>query len=369
MLSSFLPTNTAPAAVRRPTFEVSFGGGGNASSLGGLATAATAASSALGVDLGGGADAWKRSVVAIALETGLAPGIDVLEIYLSADSEAPTVAVADTGSVSLGYEDDANEPVFTGQVEQIRYSLAGMTRLTATNGGATLAKLRLNQSYEQQKAGDIVRDLSGRVNISPDTLEAGVNFPFYALDDRRSAYQHIATLAQTSGFLAYFTPAGKLKFVPFTGGQPVQTFVFGTDIVSLQVTQSTTVVGTVTAIGEGAAGSQGQNAWNWLVKDPASVKGSGGSGNPQRQISDPALRSQNAAQQSARSRATAANRQTLMGRILVPGAPKVVVGSAIAITDAPQSALNGTFLVQHLRHQFSKPHGFTTLIEFVGGGG
>lgn len=361
MLPSFLPT-TAPTAVRRPTFEVSFSGSSNSSPLGGLMSAA---SSVLGVDLGGSGDAWKRSVVAIVLETGCAPGVDVLEIELAADSEAPTVAVGDVGSLSLGYEDDANELVFTGQVEQIRYSTAGITRLTATNGGAALAKLRLNQSYAQQTAGDIVRDLTGRSDINPDTLEAGINFPFYVLDDRGSAYQHIATLAQTSGFLAYFTPAGKLKFASPNAGQPVQTFTFGTDILSLQVTQSAALVGSVTAIGDGAASSQGQNAWSWLIKDPASVTGRAGSGDPQRQLSNPALRSQNAAQQFAHSKTAAANRQTLSGRILVPGAPKILIGTTIAITNAPQPNLNNTFLVQHLCHHFSKHHGFTTLIQFT----
>ena len=59
------------------------------------------------------------------------------------------------------------------------------------------------------------------------------------------------------------------------------------------------LVGAVTTVGEGAAGSQGQEAWSWLVKDPSSVTGSAGSGGPERLIQDASLRSTEAAQGAA----------------------------------------------------------------------
>jgi hypothetical protein len=52
------------------------------------------------------------------------------------------------------------------------------------------------------------------------------------------------------------------------------------------------------------------------------------------------------------------------GRLLVPGAPAVVIGSAIAIASAPHEMLNGLCLVQQVRHRFAKGAGFTTLIGF-----
>ena len=249
MVSVPFTGSDAVPTVRQPLFAISFGGGGPAA--GGLRAAA-------GNLLGAGStDPWQAHVVSLSLEAGCAPGVDAVEIMLSTGAAAPQVAIGDTGSVSLGYTDSAAALVFTGQVDSVRYSVHGTRRITATNGGVPLARLRLNQSYEQQKAGDIVRDLASQASVETDTVENGVDLPFYILDDRRNAYQHIAALARASGYLAYMTPEGKLCFAPFTGGQAVQTFTYGVDILALDLTEAAPAVGMVTTVGEGAAGSQG----------------------------------------------------------------------------------------------------------------
>jgi phage protein D len=344
MVSNLFPDSSLPAAVRRPLFSVS---------------------------LGGSADEWAQALVSVVVEAGLAPFADAATLHLADAAPEPDVAVGDSGAVDLGYEDDTAEPVFTGQVEEVHRSVEGRARIAAVNGGAQLSRLRVNQSYEQQKAGDIVRDLAGRAGVDTDTVEDGADFPFYVVDDGRNAYQHIAALARKSGFLAYFTPEGKLSFSPFTAGQAVQTFTYGEDVLSLDATEVVPAVSTVTTVGEGAAGSQGQEAWSWLVKDPSAVTGSSGSGDPERLVQDASLRSGEAAQGAAEGIVDATGRMSLTGELGVPGAPAVVVGSAVEVVDAPQDALNGQFLVRRVRHRFSKRGGFTTLISFgrAGDGG
>jgi phage protein D len=356
MVSVPFTGSDAVPTVRRPLFEISFGGDSPAAS--GLSAAA---GSVLGTT---GTDPWQAHVMSLTLEAGCAPGVDAVEIVLAASASAPQVAIGDTGNVSLGYTDSEATLVFTGQVESVRYSVHGTTRITATNGGVPLARLRLNQSYEQQKAGDIVQDLASQAGVETDTVENGVDLPFYVLDDRRNAYQHIATLARTSGYLAYITPEGKLRFAPFTGGQAVQTFTYGVDILALDLTEAAPTVGTVTTLGEGAAASQGADAWGWLIKDPAPVQGRAGDGAPARLAVNAALRSGDAAQSAANGMASAAALARVSGRLLVPGAPAVVVGSAMAIARAPHEVLNGLCMVQQVRHCFAKGVGFTTLIGF-----
>jgi hypothetical protein len=312
----------------------------------------------------GGADVWARSVVSVVVEVGLAPFADVVTLFVADGASAPGVIPGDSGTVELGYEDDATELVFTGQVEEVRRSVQGTIRVTATDGGASLSRLRANQSYEQQTAGDIVKDLAGRARVDTATVEDGVSFPFYALDDRRGAYRHVAALASKSGYLAYFTPEGMLSFAPFTAGQAVQTFTYGEDVISLHATEGTPVVGAVTTVGEGAAGSQGQEAWSWLVKDLSSVSGSAGTGEPERLVQDASLRGAEAAQGAAEGIADVAKGETVIGELLVPGSPAVVVGSAVEISDTPQDALNGLFPVRRVRHRFSKREGFVTSIHF-----
>ncbi|MDQ4043678.1 MAG: contractile injection system protein, VgrG/Pvc8 family [Actinomycetota bacterium] len=344
MVSSVFDTGSVHA-VRRPVFEVSFGSGSP--------------------------DDWGQNVASVTVQAGLTPSVGVVEVYLDGGDQAPATAVGDSGSVSFGYEDGIAELIFTGQVEEVCQDVRGGTRVTASDGGAVLSTQRINQSYEQQKAGDIVSDLAGRAGVGTDTVEDGVEFPFYVVDDRRSAYRHIAALARRSGYLAYFTPENKLNFAPFASSQPVQTFSYGEVIISLRTTKIAAVVGAVTTVGEGAAGSQGQEAWSWLVKDPSSVTSSAGSDGAERQIQDASLRSADAARSAAEGIANATDRTGLTGELLVPGSPAVVVGSVVEIVDAPQDALNGLYLVTGVRHRFSKAKGFTSLARLAktdGGG-
>src|SRR5688500_18934963 len=203
-----LPGGTsAPPGVRRPTFTIAFAaGGGGGGALGGLASVA----SSLGLT-GGARDPWKESLVTLSVESGLAPRLDLLEIVLSGNSQAPAVAVGDTGTVKLGYADGEEVTVFTGKVDRVRRRLDGSVILNASNA-AQLAHLRVNQSFEQQKAGDIVNDLIGRTGISAGTVENGADFAFYAVDDRCSAYAVIADLARRSGLIAFIDHEGKLSF-------------------------------------------------------------------------------------------------------------------------------------------------------------
>jgi len=345
VVSNLFANGRSSAAIRRPVYSISFGGSG--------------------------ADVWAQALVSVMVEAGLAPFADVVTLFLAGGTSAPDVTLGDSGTVELGYEDDATELVFTGQVEEVRRGVRGTIRVTATDGGASLSRLRVNQSYEQQTAGDIVKDLVGRAGVGTDTVADGASFPYYALDDRRSAYRHVAALARKSGYLAYFTPEGKLSFAPFTAGQAVRTFTYGEDVLSLHATEAPPVVGAVTTVGEGAAGSQGQEAWSWLVKDPSSVTGSAGTGSPERLVQDASLRRGEAAQGAAEGIADAADGMKLIGELLAPGSSAVVVGSAVEISEAPHGALNGLFAVRRVRHRFSKQEGFVTSIHFgsTGDGG
>lgn len=364
---------SAPAAVRRPVLTLAFGPAAGTSGgigdalgeIGGAGEGLAAAGSALGIGLGGGVDPWQRSVTAVVVESGLAPFVDVADVSLSADTQAPPVAVGDEGSISLGYEDVPPVTVFSGAVQSIRRDLRGTTRFSVTNGGATLARLRVMQSYEQQSAGEIIDDVVGRAGVGVDSIESGIDFPFFVLDDRQGAYAHLATLARRCGFAVSFTPDGKVRVGPPGGGDPVQTLTYGADVLALSLTDATPTVQTVTTLGDGAAGSHGQDAWSWLIKNPAPVTGTAGDGDPARSFPDPALRSQDAAQRAAAGIATEAGYLAVSGEVLTPGAPAVTPGAVIEIAGAPHEAMNGQFLVHRVRHLYAKRKGFTTCIAFT----
>jgi phage protein D len=272
--------------------------------------------------------------------------------------------VADQGEVRMGYENDATQVVFTAMVDALDDTIHGFTRIQAVNSGALLSRLRINQSYEQQGAGDIVSDLAGQAGVETDKVESGTDLPFYVIDDRRSAWDHIALLAQKSGFCAYFTTENKLYFGPLATGQAVQTFTYGIDILAFESTQAAGPSTAYKVVGEGAAGSDGDEAWSWLVKDPASMTAEAGDGDGQTVVALPALRSAEAVQSAADGLAAAAQRRLNTGRMITAGAPAVTVGSTIEMADLPKDALNGPCLAMRVSHEYSKRHGFVSRIDF-----
>lgn len=335
MVSSLLGA-AAPPAVRKPALEVRFGSGS--------------------------ASAWARALSLVTVEAGLAPAVDVVEVALAPGQHAPAVAVGDTGSVSLGYA-GALTAVFSGAVASVRGSIDGATRVVATNAGGALARLRVNQSYEQLSAGEIVSELASRAGVTPAAVADGVRLPFYVVDDGRSVWAHVAALARACGFVAVVDAAGGLVFGP-PQTAAVQKFTYGVDVLALQAARSAPSLGAVTVVGEGAAGSHGADAWNWFVHDPSGVTGTAGSGEPERLVPDRSLRTADAAQTAADGASAAAQSVVVTGRVVVPGAPDVAAGSTIEIAGAPDRELNGVCTVRTLRHRFAKRGGFVTTIDF-----
>lgn len=325
-------TTSAPA-VRRPAVEIRFGD----------------------------AETWSRTLVCLTVDIGIGPGVDVVEWVAAADG--PAAAAGDRGGLALGYDDSTLEQVFSGEIDSVGCSVHGTVRVTAVNGGSALARLRLDRSYRQQTTGEVISDLAGEAGVATGTIESGVDLPFVVVDDRRTAWDHVATLARRSGCWCTFTPAGELEVVAVADGPVVQTFTYGEDILTLERVQAPPVVGGVHTIGEGAAGSQGEEAWCWLIKDPAAVSAETGA-EPRRSLCDPALRSADAANTAAEGHLRWATLLATTGRLLVPGAPAVVPGTTIEITGAGD-AFDGQFLVRHVRHHVTKAAGFTTSISFV----
>jgi phage protein D len=328
-------------AVRKPAFSLSFGSGST--------------------------DDWARSLATVSVEAGLAPAVDAAEVVLSSRDDAPKVALGDTGDVSLGFDDASTDAVFKGAIRAVHHTVSGRTRVVASNGGAILAAFRVDQGYEQQSAGDVVKDLAGKTGVDPGSVDDGPTLPYYVVDSRSTAWEHVAKLAELSGFAAWFGADGGLHFGPLQAGAPAQTFTYGHDILELDAQEATPLPGTVKVVGEGAAGSQGSDAWNWSVSDASGVTGNAGSGDPAMLVQDGAIRSADAASGAATGIAANAKLGALTARLLVPGAPKAAVGSTITVADAPDSTLNGSWVVRGVRHRLVKARGYTSLLLLAKG--
>lgn len=357
-----LTGNTQTPPPRRPKMAVSFSA--MAESGGGLMDSVSSVAAAVGIDLSSNnVDPWQRSVTTIVSENYLAPHVDQAKIVLAHDSQSPTFKLEDNGDIQLGYEESQLALVFSGTIVGIETGLERQAALTICNGGYRLAQMRTNQSFEQQSAGDIVQSLADLAEVETDTVEAGVDLPFYVVDGSRNLYEHIANLAGKSGLLASISGEGKLNFKAVPSAAAEKTFHYGVDILHLNISQHPPPLDKITLVGAGAAGSQGSDAWSWLIKDPKPVTASVGEGAKTRLLIDPSLRSRDGVQQVSAGKLFFANLQGVKAKLTVIGAAEIRAGSKIEIAGVPQAELNGTAIVESVRHRFSKDQGFITEIS------
>ncbi len=346
-------SNAAPAF--RPAFKVSKSAGGG----GGLLAAA---SSLLGMAQ---RDPWADCVQGIQLDLQLAPGVDSCTLE-TVGASLPDVALGDALKIELGYA-DALVPVYSGKIARLLSRQDGSVQITLDNGALTLARLRQNTSFEQQSMSNVVSTLLSDAGITDSQIDAGANFPFLAIDDRQSLWAWIAVLAAHGGCHAWIDSEGAVQ-IKAGGGPAVSAFTYGNDILRLQTSIAAPQAATVTVLGEGAAGSQGSQAWSWLSKKASSISARQGGSGDARQQSAPLLRSVSAAQSSAQFWQQALTAQATRIDLTVPGNADLAVGSTISVSDCPQGRGDGDYLLTRVRHVYEKKKGFITLLEGQAGG-
>jgi phage protein D len=272
-------------------------------------------------------------------------------------------ALQDAATVELGYADNGGfTQVFTGLVETIRTSL--LTRqVSITSAARALARLRIDQTYEGQTAGAIVRDLASQASIAVGAVDDGITFPSYVIDKRRTALSHIRELAALSGVDAYIDSNGKLVFQAFTTGQVIHEVDYAKQVLTLEVERTAEADVTVHAWGESPTGSSGEDAWGWLTKDFSPSEGTAGNGPKLVFVEKPALRTSAAAATAAAARLREIQRRTVRGVVTMPGRPEVKLGDAVQLRDVPTSSLNDTYQVRHVMHRVTKEGGFITEVR------
>ena len=206
-------------------------------------------------------------------------------------------------------------------------------------------------------------DLAGNGEVETDIIEDGIAYPFFVIDDGKNVYQHIYHLAGNSNYICFINHEGALNFTSYTGGNLYAEFTYGVNLISLEITDQTPFFESVAIVGEGAASSQGEEAWCRLVKNPSSVT-QGDPASAARLISDTSLRSKDAVMLAADGVTGAGTAWQIKGSLLAAGEPLALVGNPVQINDAPDDFLNGECMVRYLKHTFNKQSGFMTNLEF-----
>lgn len=304
----------------------------------------------------------------------------VVSLAVALDMETPadsfTLVLGNVGSfrpargdetkIELGYfgdeDDEELTQVISGTVETVEPGLT-TTRVNGYSGATAVLRARVEKTYEDMKAGEIVRDLASKAGVDVARAEAGIAFPAYVVDGRRSVYAHMEDLAALCGFDLYVDAEGRLVFEKFVSGKLIHVFEFKKHILALDVQRLPPRAGLVEAWGESPAKGEADDTWAWLTKDFAGAKGSAGSGALLLLERSP-LRTVDAARTAAEAALTAIKRRTLRGTLKSVGRPAVKLGDAIRLSEMPDESLNDSFQVRSVTHRITKLGGFTTTVGF-----
>ncbi len=286
-----------------------------------------------------------------------APGNTASVVFAPPDGIA--AAPDDEVVIEIGYGDDL-QTVFTGLVESVDWAIEGVA-IRAASRFRGLVSARFNRYFEKPKAGDIVSDVAGLLDIGTGSVEPGLEFPTFALSDGVTAYDALRGLAERCGFDLYADADDKLIFAPYSAGE-THAFQFGVNILALRVETLKASVTGVEIYGESPASlGQGQDASSWLTKKDVKGTAGGGDGLTVRRF-EPAARTQEDAGKIAEAVLAAANAARAC-TLTVLGAPAVRLGDAVKISELPVGDQNGTFKVIGVAHRVDIKKGFYTIID------
>ena len=262
--------------------------------------------------------------------------------------------VLDPVSVGLGY--DSQTTVFTGAVDSLQSELRTV-RVQGLSQMLKLLKQRLSQTYLNQNAGDVVRDICDKAGIPVGEIQDGISLPSLFLTRDVPSYEHVKHLAERSGFDVYLNSDGELMFKEFKA-KNVHKFEHANQILHVD-TSRTRPPEAVKVYGKSPSSSKGSDTAHWLTKDK--VEGTAGDGEAL-VVYDATIKDKATADAVAKSKLAQA-RHTERVSILALGTPEVRLGDAISLKGFNQDILEGEFKVRTVDHHLSKRRGFTTKLN------
>jgi hypothetical protein len=349
--SSLFGGDDAPGRRARMKLQRSAGaaGGGFGGDL------LSAAAGALGVAQ---ADPLSDALVAVQVTLQAAPALASARLLFLPRADFPALALGDAISVELG-TGDSTQPVFAGTVARQTWQKGGTLEVLLAGPAAKLARLRRNAGYEDQAAADLLQLWAAEAGLQAGQIDAGPNYAYFAIDDRRSLWDWVARIAAHADVPAWADAAGRLN-AHKPQGQPLASFVWGETVLALDAQGRDPATTATRMVGEGSAGRQGSDAWAWLAKDPAGVSATGGAGLPGAVESDGALRDLASVAGAALGLAAGTARIANAVTLRVPGVPAIDVAGVFEINGAPGGQGDGTWRAVEVRHRCDGRNGFTT---------
>ncbi len=280
---------------------------------------------------------------------------DSLAIIVRRNDDLSGLKNGDPVTLRLGYDSDL-QASFAGEIGSIELGFSSM-KITCLSPIVKLLRLRVNQVYLNQTAGEIVKDLCNKSQVSPGDIQDGITLPSFVVSHEVPAYEFARDLAEDSGFDIYITPENKLSFKEYSP-EEVHDLQFGLDILGVEVAKLSSPEA-IKVYGQSPSSKKGLDTSHWLTKD--NVEGSAGSGDAL-PYSDPAVKDQDTANAVAKSLLAQA-KQVVHLNVRTVGNSDLKLGDAISLKGFDHDLLKGEFKIRSLDHSLSKSAGFITRIS------
>jgi len=301
----------------------------------------------------------KTHLVKLKVERELWVPCDSCEIVYKLEEGTTTPNKDDPITIELGDGEGSSSNVFKGVVTAVEAGVETIT-VRGESSAVKLVRTRVNQAYEKQFAGDIVKDLVSQAGLSPGKIENGIQFQRYVVDDNRNAWEHIYELAERCGFVAYVDVEEKLHFAPYNKGGTTS-ITYGENLIEARAWEESEPVTKVAVFGESPSSSKGADTWHQITKE--AVKGETGSGSYIIRKDDWVLVNKDATKSVAEAILNKA-KIVVFGQATILGNPGVKLGDAVKLEKMPASSANGEYQVTRVVHLLDTKKGFITIVQW-----
>lgn len=263
---------------------------------------------------------------------------------------------------------DVSATVMNAEMESVASSFGSIV-ICGSLGSLKLARLRSNQSFENQTMGKIVRNLAGQASVNTGQVDDGSNYAYFVASESTNALRIMQDLASREAMDFYCDETGALIVKEYKKTSADHTLYFGIDILDLVIANRQAPLDRVWVFGESPSSKQGSDTWHWISKDWSPFRGESGKDGVTWAKRDGAIRTKDAAGKASSAWFGGLKDRSKRARMITLGRPDLKLGDAVEIKNAEKPEMNGLFKIISARHVYNKQDGYITICEITGGGG
>jgi len=311
-----------------------------------------------------GNEQFTEQAVELRVALELAPVPDSVTVVFPAHVKL-SASPGDAARLTLG-NGESDEPVFTGTIAAIDRSFDAV-RVRALDAGGILSTFRPAATYEQTTAGEVAKSLCADCGVDTGDVDDGVDLAFYAADPSRTAYEHIARVAEWSGAIARVSADDALEMIVLNATTAELALRYGRELLAITQESRPSAIESFVVAGESGAGSASVPEALRPTTDFFAGNRPDAPARTARLASAPALRTAAAAASAgaARQRAYAAAR--FRGAFDAFLLPKLRPGTIVEMQDLPDGLAADLIWLRRVVHVIRRD-GAVTRAGFARGG-